>query len=121
MKGLAEAPPGMMFIMGVPKSRDPSSSKKLLVSVVIFREDDKFLSHKLLQDQVQISLKRPYFLVFEGQNEAEAHVQAEGQKCDLLGDGAQLALLGFPWITLNSNYISLMQFLLRCTHSSSDL
>lgn len=73
MKGLAEAPPGMMLIMGVPKSRDPSSSKKLLISVIIFREDDKFLSHKLLQDQVQISLKRPCFLVSEGQSEAEAY------------------------------------------------
>ena len=73
MKGSAEALPWIMFIMGVPNFRDPSSSKKLLISVMIYREDDKFLSHKLLQYQAQISLKRPCFLVSEGQSEAEAY------------------------------------------------
>jgi hypothetical protein len=34
------------------------------------------------------------------------------KKCDLLGDGAHLDLLGFLWITLNSNYVSLVQFVI---------
>lgn len=38
-------------------------------------------------------------------------MQAEGQQCDLIGDGAQLTLLGFPRIPLNSNYVILMQFI----------
>jgi hypothetical protein len=40
------------------------------------------------------------------------HVQAGGQQRDLLGDDAQLALLGFPGIALNSNYVSPAQFVI---------
>lgn len=37
-------------------------------------------------------------------------MQAGRQECDVMGDDAQLTLLGFPRIPLNSNYISPAQF-----------
>ena len=37
-------------------------------------------------------------------------MQARRQQCDFIGDDAQLALLGFPRIALDSNYVSPAQF-----------
>lgn len=104
---------------------------------------DKFLPHKVVQYQVQVSLTIPCFLkqkqrairtgaafcggcsrrrasatscraylVFEAEVKVRQHVQAGGQQRDLLGDDAQLALLGFPRIALNSNYVSPAQFVI---------
>lgn len=96
MKGLAEAPPGMMLIMGVPKSRDPSSSKKLLISVIIFREDDKFLSHKLLQYQAQISLKRPISLSLKAKMKLRHMCKQRDRSVISWGMVLSLSFLVFP-------------------------
>ena len=52
-------------------------------------------------------------LVFEAEVKMRQHVQARRQQCDFIGDDAQLALLGFPRIALDSNYVSPAQFVVN--------
>lgn len=51
-------------------------------------------------------------LVLEAEVKMRQHVQAGGQECHLPGDDAQLTLLGFSGIALDSDYVSPAQFVI---------